>query len=294
MQQIAYPFPVDFISLPKGQKIAFTETGMGGETMLFIHGLAGYMPLWQFQLQHFSENFHCIALDLPGNGLSPGGEYPYSMVFYAETIADFLKAKNISEVTLVGHSMGGQIAILMALRYPHLVNKLVLIAPAGFESFSPHEVFLTEHALDLGQTWGMNSQYLEFFINRSFSDKNPIASNIVSDLKQLMQTQNPVQWHNMIVASIKSMLREPVTPFLEQISQPTCIIFGELDAMIPNKLIHFQDTTRGVAYKGAALIEHSELNLIPAAGHFVQIEKSTEVNSVINSYLKALFKNTTS
>ena len=61
------------------------------------------------------------------------------MTYYAQVIKEFADKKGIENLVLVGHSMGGQIALTAALQYPDLVDKLVLIAPTGFETFNKGE-----------------------------------------------------------------------------------------------------------------------------------------------------------
>lgn len=280
-----YIFPPKHISIHNNVDIAYCETGSGKQTIVFIHGLAGYAPVWNDQIKALSDHFRCIAVDLPGNGMSQPGDYPYSMVFYAQTIAGFIEKMGLGEVILAGHSMGAQIAMMLSIRYPHQVKKLILIAPAGFEYFSGHEVALMEHTLELGQIWGLDGSYLDTSIRQSFYNENEKAGPIINDLRDIAKKHTLRKWHDMVVASIRSMLREPVEPFLKQIQQPALIIFGEKDAMIPNRLFHFTDSTSGVAYKGAALLAHSELHLIPNAGHFVQLEKSTQVNDLIRQFI---------
>lgn len=280
----SYLYPVSHITLSGGVDLAYCNAGKGDNTLVFVHGLAGYAPVWNAQLNGLSRDFHCLAIDLPGNGKSPSGAYPYSMVFYAECLARFIESECGGETILCGHSMGAQISMMTAIRYPHLVKKLVLIAPAGFEYFHPAEIGIMEHALDLGQIWGLDGSYIDTVIRQSFYQENPASEKIISDLKNLAKEHKMRLWHDMIVASIKSMLREPVEPFLKQIQQKCLIIFGEQDAMIPNRWLHFTETTSGIAYKGAALIEQSELHLIPAAGHFVQMEQAIRVNELILNF----------
>jgi pimeloyl-ACP methyl ester carboxylesterase len=64
------------------------------------------------------------------------------------------------------------------------------------------------------------------------------------------------------------------------------IVLGEYDAMIPNKLLHPSETVHSIAKKASAKIKNSQVVIIKEAGHFIQIEKSTEINELIVSFLK--------
>jgi pimeloyl-ACP methyl ester carboxylesterase len=150
MLDITYPYPVHHITIHEDISIAYMDEGKGDDTLVFLHGLANYAPVWKHQVAGLSKHHRCIAIDLPGNGLSSRGDYPYSMFFYAECVVRFLEKMDLKKVVLCGHSMGGQIALIVALRYPHLLERLVLIAPAGLEYFHPHEVMLMQSALNMG------------------------------------------------------------------------------------------------------------------------------------------------
>jgi pimeloyl-ACP methyl ester carboxylesterase len=136
MRDLDYGIPTQFINLSNDVELAYNETGTSGEYVIFIHGLASYLPAWKKNVAILSKNNRCISIDLPGYGRSSKGNYNVTMDFFADLINEFCSEKGIQSVTLVGHSMGGQIAITAALKYSKLVNKLVHIAPAGFETFN--------------------------------------------------------------------------------------------------------------------------------------------------------------
>lgn len=105
-----------YLRLPNDIEIAYLDQGpKNGEIIIFIHGLANASLVWQWNTLLLSETLRCICIDLPGNGLSSRGDYSYGMTFYRDCVMEFLNALQIKNVTLAGHSMGGQIAIGCAL-----------------------------------------------------------------------------------------------------------------------------------------------------------------------------------
>ena len=84
---IKYPYPVNQIELDFGAKLAYCDVGQGTRTLIFMHGLGNYIPGWQKNMDELQSNFRCIAIDLPGNGLSEAGNFDYSMAFYADSIS---------------------------------------------------------------------------------------------------------------------------------------------------------------------------------------------------------------
>lgn len=281
MRSVSYPFPVSLTTIHDQIDLAYMEHGQGTKTILFIHGLANYAPVWKYQLKALGEQHRCIAIDLPGNGFSSRGDYPYTLFFYAECVVKFIEKLNLNNVYLCGHSMGGQIALIIALRYPHLLKKLLLVAPAGFEFFAPHEVMMMQQMLNMGNMFYADEYHLETAIKQSFFKTHAASNEIITDLKKMMQAHAIKDWRNMSLSGIHAMLNEQVQPYLSTIRTPTHAIFGERDALIPNTLIHFGETPESIAKKACALIPDSGYSIIAQAGHFVQIEKADEVNAIL-------------
>ncbi len=116
----------------KNMRVHYREQGdRRSPVLLFVHGLGCSLKYWAclFEAEEFSD-YRMVALDLPGFGLSEKIEqYDYHLSSQADLIAEFVRALNIREFRLVGHSMGGAIAILLAHKLPHLVRHLLVIEP---------------------------------------------------------------------------------------------------------------------------------------------------------------------
>lgn len=285
MLQISYPYKIHYTTIHEDISIAYMDEGRGEHTLLFVHGLANYGPVWKHQIAGLKDAHRCIALDLPGNGCSSAGAYPYSMFFYAECVVRFIEKMNLGNIVLCGHSMGGQIAIIIALRYPHLLNKLVLVAPAGFEYFHPHEVMLMQNAMNMSALFSSDEFQLESAIKQSFFSSRNESASIISELKQVMRNNTVKQWRDMSIASINGMLNEQVQQYLHSIEVPVLTIFGEHDRLIPNTMVHFGETPESIVKKATAIIPDASYRLIRQAGHFVQIEKAAEVNEAIAAFM---------
>src|SRR6476659_7144606 len=114
---LSLPMPVSHLTLD-GIDLAFTDVGQGDRTLLLVHGLGSYMPVWSRNLDALARNARVVAIDLPGYGKSGKANYAYSMAFYARVVDRVIDALHLQHVVLVGHSMGGQIAMTHALRFP--------------------------------------------------------------------------------------------------------------------------------------------------------------------------------
>ena len=133
---INYHYQENRVELPDNCKIAYIDEGKGEKTILFIHGLANYAQCWKRNIDFLKHHYRCIAIDLPGNGLSDHNHHSFGMKFFANCIGNFISALKLKKVYLAGHSMGGQVALTTALQFPQLIEKMVLCAPAGFEKFT--------------------------------------------------------------------------------------------------------------------------------------------------------------
>lgn len=108
------------------------EAGRGGNTVALLHGFGGHHKMWYDIQPALSRDALTLAYDLPGHGASlafPGGG-PATTA--AKAVLADLAARGVERAHLVGHSMGGAVAVLIALRKPEAVASLTLLAPGGF------------------------------------------------------------------------------------------------------------------------------------------------------------------
>ena len=159
---ITYPYKTKSVALPGDCNITYIDEGKGKQTLLFIHGLANYAPVWKKNIDVLKSDYRCIAIDLPGNGLSGKEDRNYNMMLYAQSVYEFIQALGLENLTLVGHSMGGQVAMITTIAYPHCARNMVLCAPAGFEEFSQMDKTLYSGALSMADFISSN----EFFLRK--------------------------------------------------------------------------------------------------------------------------------
>lgn len=284
MTDISYPWEVRHVRLSNDISVACMDVGNGDEILLMVHGLGSYAPAWKKNIEDLQRDYRCIAVDLPGYGHSSKGDYPGHMAFYADVLAELIDSIGLKSVTLVGHSMGGQIAMLAALAHPEKVSGLVLIAPAGFETFHKgqkqwfREVF-TPELVRLTPVEGIRNNFATNFYrfprDAEFMIRDRIAIRSAEDFR----------WYcDIIPKNVRGMVDYPVYDLLPEIRQPALTIFGENDNLIPNRYLN-GGRTRDIAVDGSRRIPNSLLVMIPRAGHFVMFEKSEEVNAAIRAFL---------
>ena len=130
------PLPVDHTRVGDVD-IAFIDSGGEGTPIVLIHGLSSSMGFWEYQVEELAKTHRVLALDLPGYGASSRPDAPCTPPWYADVVSDWMDAQGLDNAVIMGHSMGGQVAMELALRHPERVERLILSAPAGIEAFSP-------------------------------------------------------------------------------------------------------------------------------------------------------------
>lgn len=113
-----------------GHSVTYAEAGQG-PVLLLIHGMGGTFENWQEVIEPLGRHHTVIAPDLPGHGASAPGSGDYSIGALAAGLRDLLLALGQERATLVGHSLGGGIAMQLAYQFPEMAERLVLVASGG-------------------------------------------------------------------------------------------------------------------------------------------------------------------
>lgn len=284
-----YPYEVKTIQLPNSQSIAYIDEGKGEQTIVMIHGLGSYLPAWQKMIAELSADYRCIAIDLPGYGQSTGGDYAYDMDFFANSVQEFITTMQLENVVLAGHSMGAQIAMTLALKQENTIDQLVLLAPAGFETFTEaHRQWFAQLVTPAVLQATTDEQIEQNFAINFFGNAIPEDARFMYEdrLKLKANTPDYEAYCNMIPKCVQGMLMQPVFDKLEQISLPTLILFGENDNLIPNKFLNPDQTTESIAKAGHQKIPESQMKLLPECGHFILWDQAKLVSNEIKQFTK--------
>ncbi|MDV2475784.1 alpha/beta fold hydrolase [Rhodococcus zopfii] len=113
-----------------GYRRAFRLAG-SGPALLLIHGIGDNSSTWQDVIPHLAQNYTVIAPDLLGHGRSDKPRADYSVAAYANGMRDLLSVLGIDKVTVIGHSLGGGVAMQFAYQFPHMVDRLILVSAGG-------------------------------------------------------------------------------------------------------------------------------------------------------------------
>lgn len=212
--------------------------------LVLVHGL-GERASGDFEpvADGLAQGFHVIALDLPGFGGSPAAGHSFHPSDFAELVARWMREELDGPAHLLGHSMGGAIAILVAGRHPELVERLVLVDVAGVlhrEAFVGSQLGGAAHG-PVGSLVGAVRRF------------EPDPAEIVSSpaLRRAVLGESPGQ-----VAAL-SLITTDVGPALSAIRAPTLLLWGQRDRIAPLRTAHLLDDR----------IAGSRLVVLERAGH---------------------------
>ncbi len=228
--------------------------------LVFIHGSGDSARSWNPVIERLPR-YDCLALNLPGHGdrIDRPGPSAMSVADYADSVRAALARRELAGVTLVGHSLGGAIALRMALEYPALIGRIVLIGTGARLRVLP--------AILEGARAGSHEAHHEL-VRMSFAPEH--AAQAEEYFAAIEPSASGVLGRDLAACDAFDMMVE-----LGRIEQPALIITGEADRATPPKY---------AAYLRDHL-ENARLVLIPGAGHYVQIEAPDAVAAAIREWL---------
>ncbi len=284
MDELEYPYSVKKVQLDSVHLLAYMEQGPAdAPVILFLHGLGSYAPAWKKQLAVLSLQYRCIAVDLPGYGKSAKGAYEGGMKYNAGLVLQFADKLGITEFTLAGHSMGGQIAITAALMAPQRIKKLILAAPAGFETFDAGEKAWFRDVVTARGTKITPAKAIIQNYHSNFYQFPDDAEFMIRD-RLAMRSAVDFDWYCYIIPKgVQGMVNEPVYNRLPELKMPVLVVFGANDQLIPNRFLN-GGRTEEIA-KVSERIPNHQLVMIPGVGHFVQFEGSEAFNQAVSGFM---------
>lgn len=283
--QLDYPMATQTVQVGTAQ-IAYHDVGKGERTLVLIHGLGSYMPAWSRNVEALAKDHRVVVIDLPGYGKSTKANYDYSMRFFAKAVRGVVRQLGLQRVVLVGHSMGGQIAMTYALDYPEELEALVLTAPAGLERFKDGEARWLAQMTTPEFTCTADDEAIFVRHSQNFYKMPREAEFMVRDRIAVRGGPDFQSYCVAISRSVAGMLDQPVADRLREIDVPTLVLFGDADALIPNPFLHGGSTVR-MAKKSVAELPDAELVVLEKAGHMAQFEQAHEWNRHVLSFLAA-------
>ena len=271
------------------QSIHVWEEGEPGKQVaLLIHGWSSSWFAISPLLPILRTRYHCMAVDLPGYGQSPRGNERVSIDAYADMLAELLHQVTDQPAVLIGHSMGGMIALTMALRHPDLAERLVLLCPtisgrlSMFINLFILPLVVLERIPFADRLTGLIEQRIWRITDRvmkpaSYADRSSISEEAHDRIKA--DVRRPGQGR-IRAECYRAMREHDLRGQLRDVTIPSLYIWGMEDNTVP--------------LRDASAVIHAnpdaDLRIIPNAGHWPQFEALDITQRYVRAFLSTPMK----
>lgn len=226
--------------------------------LIFIHGSGGSKESWSYQTQHFPG---AEAIDLPGH---PVGEPCSSIDGYVDWLQEYIHEKGFQDVVLAGHSLGGGIALLYALKHPEDLKGIISVGSGARLRVHPTYLEMLEKAVD-------DPSILE-------NTPDPVYDLIDPELVEVLQRRSRENGPAVALNDMRACDKFDIMDKISAIKVPILALCGDRDIMTPPKyslyLANHMPEARAV--------------IIPGGTHMVFAEKPEEVNQALEEFLKEI------
>jgi pyruvate dehydrogenase E2 component (dihydrolipoamide acetyltransferase) len=253
-----------------GLRVRYADRGFGDSVVLLLHGFGGDLDNWMFNLDSLAEKHRLLALDLPGHGQSVKTNVDPSLPGMATFVRKFLDVLSVSSVHVVGHSMGGAIAMQLASDSPETVKSLGLICSAGLGPDINSDYLR-------GFVEAQSQQELKLVLEQLFADESLVNLQLVNNLLNYKRMDGVEASLNALSETLISAGEQTfLTDNIVASGIPVLVIWGKQDRIIP--VSHAQNFSAAGGYC-------VEVEIFDSAGHMVQMEKAYEVNRSLLNFL---------
>ena len=242
-------------------KFKFIEEGEG-EPLMLLHGLFGALSNFQDLIEHFKKTYKVVVpilplLDLDLLHTSVGGLQKF--------VHRFIEHRNYNNIHLLGNSLGGHVALVYVLKHPEHIKSLILTGSSG----------LFENGMGDSYPKRGDKEYIRKKTQLTFYNPDLATEELVNEVFEITNNRLKVI---KIIALAKSAIRNNLGEELNQVKQPTCLIWGNNDTITPPF----------VGKEFNRLILNSELHFVDKCGHAPMMEVPVEFNQILDQFLNKL------
>lgn len=271
----------DFVNVD-GARVHFQEFGDATKpTILLIHGYTASLYVWKTVAPMLAdEGFHVVALDLLGFGYSEKPSwFDYSIASQSRMVARFMNRLGIGRATIVGSSYGGAVAATLALDYAERVEKLVLVDAVSNDNLKNHPI------LKLASIPGIGEAITPFLVDSRMFQRHRMRSTLakanhdlitIDRVEAILRPLSAADAHHSLLATSRAWDAERIEEDAHLINQPTLIVWGENDIVIPVEDGHRLHES----------ILNSRLVVLRNCGHVPQEEKSDLFVELVSEFCR--------
>jgi len=254
--------------------IAYNQYGNGDTTLLFVHGWCINKEYWNEQSKYFSDKYKVVTIDLPGFGNSDKNRTEWNFEQYTDDIKEFIKTEKLKNVILIGHSMSGDILLLMDTKYPGSVIGIV-----GIDNLKKPGVILLEEE---------NKQVENFFamMGSNFSATVEVYTkeNLFpksADTSIVNRVTNDIKMNDSVIAMkvLLSLLvvSQKERDMMQQLKHTLYLVNSDGDRTLIDSLKKYCKASAEVVF-------------VHGTGHYPMIEKPAEFNSALEKVIRMIGK----
>ncbi len=247
-------------------KFKFIEEGEG-EPLLLLHGLFGALSNFQYLIEYFKKSYQVVVPLLP---LFELDIFHTSVGGLEKHVHKFIELRGYNNIHLLGNSLGGHIGLVHIIKHPEKIKSLILTGSSG----------LFENGMGDSYPKRGDYEYIKKKTQLTFYDPETATKELVDEVFEL--TNNRIKVIK-IIALAKSAIRNNLGEELNQIKQPTCLIWGNNDTITPPF----------VGREFNRLIPNSELHFVDKCGHAPMMEVPDEFNNILAAFLQKLARQET-
>lgn len=252
----------------KNTDLAFIEKGKGN-TLIFLHGFLENATMWDYYMENLSSKYRVISIDLLGHGKTGCIGYIHSMEDMADAVYSVISHLNLKKVTIIGHSMGGYVALAFGELYPDYVKKIILVASTT-RADSPERKLNRDRAIEIIKK---NSDlFVKMAVGNQF--QADIRKTKVEEIEHHLESALATPKQGIIAALEGMKIRTDREVLLHFAPYPIQMILGDIDPVMV-----YEDTF--------TQIENTDSDLITLhGGHMLHIEAKEELLKSIKTLLK--------
>lgn len=276
--QIVSTTPQDHFIAVDGTNYHYTEYPAAGQNVFLLHGFASSTYTWDeiAPILH-SQGYHVWALDMKGFGWSDKPyDSSYDPITLMEEVNTWMDAVGLTDVVFAGNSLGGAIAVLMAIEHPERVGRMVLIDAAGYPMKKPFIIKLAKipfSGTTMQLTFGR--WLVRMNLKEVFYDDEKVTRERVDAYYDRLRSENSLEAQVSLAKSLDFDSFGKYTCRIPGIQKHTLIIWGENDKWIPLEI--------GQRFKHD--LPNATLKVIPSCGHIPQEEYPEITAEVLLNFL---------
>lgn len=272
-----FPFP-QWVA-DDAYRTVFFDEGQG-RTLVFVHGMGGNVTHWEYVLPELARGRRVAGLDLIGFGASRKPNVDYTIERMSDHLLSFLADRGIRKATLVGHSMGGTVAVMTALRRPDIVEGLALVGAAGLAPFPAWMRWGSHLVLHDRLLYPLLRHGYDWILDNVFVDPPQTNECVRHFRKDTLEDVSGIVPHLRDFARVgasasRSIVHLDLSNRLHELEMPVLAVWGEEDRLV--RLPGVRDALDR--------IPRLRRLFLPRTGHMAMIERPGETIAEIERFL---------